>query len=358
MRYLTIILFLLNLPAFADISVKTCNNLTEYPEILKQIKNSNELPTDILIDTFNNLINTSQSTNNSKINQYQTSITQIKTDVQKWRQNTLAKLQKCEKYWQYTIDKNLGKYYGLIIGINNYQYWPRLTTAVNDAKMIDTVLTNKYGFNNKLLINPSYQEIVTSFKHLKNKLGANDNLLIYYAGRSQRASDGQPYWLPSDAARDIYENWLETSVITSNLLITKDSIRNVLIISDSFYSNPLQASNIYSGNFTTEIKSTTTKQLLKQLPNYMLTDNKTELLKMALRKSRILIENNKNQPIIGNNRHSVVAQNILATLTGGETILTARNLIANMPRTLEYKVIDPNSTGDFVFKQPHKFIDA
>ncbi|MCK5875993.1 MAG: caspase family protein, partial [Candidatus Marithrix sp.] len=351
MRYLPLIFILITLPAFAEMSVKTCNNLIEYPEILKQVKNNDNFQTDILIQTFENLINNSLTTDNNKLKLYQDSISQIQTNVQKWYKITLSKLQKCEKYWQYTIDKNLGKYYGLIIGINNYRYWPKLTTAINDAKMINEILSSKYSFNNKLLINPSYQKIISTFKNLKNKLGKNDNLLIYYAGRSHKDTDGQSYWLPSDATKNTQLNWLKTNLITSNLLIKKNNIRNVLIISDSFYSTD-----------SLEIKPTSPpqpaiKKLLNQLPKYMLTDSKIGLLKKAIEKSRILLENNKNQPIIGNNSHSIVAQNLLAELHKGKTIFTARNLVNNMLQTLEYKVIDPDSRGDFVFKQPHKFID-
>ena len=175
MRYLTfkLILLLFTLPIFAtEISVKICDNLTEYPEILKQVNRSNnsQLIETNLIQTFKLLINNSLVAGNNKLTQYRASISQIKKDIDKWQKNTLSQIQKCEKYWNYSIDNSLGKYYGLIIGINNYQHWPRLNTAINDAKMIDEVLSNKYGFNNKLLINASYQEIISTFKRLKNKL--------------------------------------------------------------------------------------------------------------------------------------------------------------------------------------------
>ncbi|MBE9561933.1 MAG: caspase family protein, partial [Proteobacteria bacterium] len=358
MRYLSLILILITLPVSAEISIKTCDNLTEYPEIMKQVRYTDNLQTSSLIKIFNNLINSSLVTDNDKLKSYKTTISQIKIDIKKWQEDTITKLQKCEKYWQYNIDNSLGKYYGLIIGINNYQHWPRLTTAINDAKMIDEVLRNKYGFNNEVLINASYQEIITTFKRLKNKLGINDNLLIYYAGRSHREADGQSYWLPSDADKNTQSNWLKTNIITSNLLIYNDSIRNVLIISDSFYSSPF--TQYYKKKNWLLKDQQTVKQLLNQLPKYMLTDSKVELLKMAIKRSRILLENNNKKPIIGTNKHSVLAQNLLIALNNreGETIFTARELIADMPQTLEYKLLDSNSKGNFIFKQPHKFIDA
>ncbi len=358
---LKIILLLAMLPAFATgTSVKTCDNLTDYPEILKQIRHSTDLKLvkNTLIQAFKTLINESLVAGNDKLTQYRSSILQIKTDVNKWHQDTLDQLQTCEKYWNYTIDKNLGRYYGLIIGINNYQNWPRLTTAINDAKMIDEVLNSKYGFNNQLLINASYKEIVTTFKRLKAKLTVNDNLLIYYAGRSHRDADGQSYWLPADAERTEPKNWLKTNIITQELLIENDSMQNVLIVSDSFYSSPL--TQYYKKKEWLLKDQKVVQKLLDKLPKYMLTDSKVELLKLAINKSRILLESNNDKPVLGNDRHSILAQNLLAALNNqeGKTIFTISNLVSDMLQTLQYKLLDSNSKGDFVFKQPHKFVDA
>ncbi len=42
---------------------------------------------------------------------------------------------------------NLGKYYALLIGINNYQTQPKLKTAVKDVTDLKNVLIEKYGFH-------------------------------------------------------------------------------------------------------------------------------------------------------------------------------------------------------------------
>ncbi|MBI3397674.1 MAG: caspase family protein, partial [Deltaproteobacteria bacterium] len=43
-------------------------------------------------------------------------------------------------------------YHALIIGSNNYKYLPKLKTAIADAKAVEDILKNKYGFKTKLLI--------------------------------------------------------------------------------------------------------------------------------------------------------------------------------------------------------------
>jgi hypothetical protein len=52
------------------------------------------------------------------------------------------------------------KYYVLIIGINDYKYLPKLTTALNDAREVDRVLKGRYGFETKVLINATRDEIM------------------------------------------------------------------------------------------------------------------------------------------------------------------------------------------------------
>ncbi|MBN1105580.1 MAG: caspase family protein, partial [Deltaproteobacteria bacterium] len=39
-----------------------------------------------------------------------------------------------------------GDYYALVIGINQYQEWPYLRTAVNDVKGLKSLLVKRYGF--------------------------------------------------------------------------------------------------------------------------------------------------------------------------------------------------------------------
>src|ERR1700683_2397348 len=45
-----------------------------------------------------------------------------------------------------------GAYYALVIGIDQYQHWPALRTAVDDARAIDNVLRDRYGFQSTLLV--------------------------------------------------------------------------------------------------------------------------------------------------------------------------------------------------------------
>src|SRR5437879_2960718 len=56
----------------------------------------------------------------------------------------------------------LGPYYALVIGNNNYRYVPKLATAVNDANAVGQMLREHYGFDTRLLLNATRDDIFTA----------------------------------------------------------------------------------------------------------------------------------------------------------------------------------------------------
>lgn len=89
------------------------------------------------------------------------------------------------------VDKE-ARYYALVIGNNSYQNLPRLRTAENDAKVVDAILREQYGFQTKLLLNASREQIVVALNEYRRKLDQNTNLLIYYAGHGY--NDAEVRW--------------------------------------------------------------------------------------------------------------------------------------------------------------------
>ena len=128
-----------------------------------------------------------------------------------------------------------GRYYALIIGINTYRKLPRLKTAVNDATEIDKILKNRYGFNTRLLIDATRDDIILALHKYIQSLTKNDNLLIYYAGHGiLDVKNNRGYWQPIDADRDNSANWIANYAVTD--LLNTMRAKEVLIISDSCYS--------------------------------------------------------------------------------------------------------------------------
>jgi uncharacterized caspase-like protein len=135
----------------------------------------------------------------------------------------------------------LGPYYALVIGNNNYQYLPKLQTAVSDAKAVAKLLEQTYGFKVKLIIDATRNDIYGAMNDYRRTLNDTSNLLIYYAGHGSVDEDNhEAYWLPVDAQPDNNVNWISADDITADLRAMR--ARHVLIISDSCYSGAISQS--------------------------------------------------------------------------------------------------------------------
>ena len=115
------------------------------------------------------------------------------------------------------------KYYGLIIGIDNYEdpAIPYLDNPIRDAQSFYDVLTAKYTFDKKniqFIKDAKREDIINSLDELSKKVTPEDNLLIFYAGHGywyKEANIG--YWLPSDASQNSKSAWFRNSTLVDYL---------------------------------------------------------------------------------------------------------------------------------------------
>ena len=184
-----------------------------------------------------------------------------------------------------------GKYFALIIGNNDYKYIPKLKTAVNDAKAVSEILKADYGFETKLLLNATREQILDAMNAFKMKLDPKDNFLIYYAGHGEKK--GSAYWLPINAKANSTTEWIQADTITTEL--KEITSKHILIISDSCYSGAL------SRGFGRPEK--------KGSRNYYLN-------KLYSKPSRTLISSGGNEPVSdgGGKGHSVFSKAFIDAL--------------------------------------------
>ena len=140
-------------------------------------------------------------------------------------------------------DLNFGNYYAVVIGNDDYTYLPKLRTAVHDARRVDQVLREQYGFKTTLLINADRRTILSALYELRQRLTPQDNLLIYYAGHGDmdRIND-RGYWLPVDAEEDNPSNWISNEAITD--IINTMPSKHIMVVVDSCYSGTLSRTAI------------------------------------------------------------------------------------------------------------------
>jgi hypothetical protein len=237
---------------------------------------------------------------------------------------------------------DVGRYYALVIGNNSYRHLPRLQTAVADARVVDSILRERYGFETKLLLDAGRQDIFQAISFYRQKLNQNDNLLVYYAGHGHfdREAD-KAYWLPIDAQREDSGNWVSADDITSN--VKAIPARHVLIVSDSCYSGTIYRSlGINAGEVT---------------------ERDRFLQKMQAGRSRTLMASGGNEPVAdgGGDGHSVFARVFLTGLakmernsfTGAELFrdFVHERVAGRADQTPEYNPLrnSGHESGDFVF---------
>ncbi|MDQ1559383.1 MAG: hypothetical protein QOD32_2443 [Pyrinomonadaceae bacterium] len=236
-----------------------------------------------------------------------------------------------------------GRYFALVIGNNAYQHVQHLKTAEDDAREIDALLRDNYGFQTKLLLNGTRQQIISAINSYRRELAADSNLLIYYAGHGVNDKEiDKAYWLPVDARLDDNSNWISADDITSN--IRGIPAKHVLIVSDSCYSGTL------------------TRGLEASLPAP--SERQRYLQKMWAGKSRTLMASGGNEPVAdggGGGKHSVFAGALLRGLkqmereqfTASELFsdYVAESVAGRANQTPEYNPLrnSGHESGDFIF---------
>lgn len=202
-------------------------------------------------------------------------------------------------------DIQFGKFYAIIIGNNEYGAYPALKTPIADAKSLELLLRERYGFKTKLLINANRHTIMSAFNELNQKLTDQDNLLIYYAGHGEIDKKSQTaYWLPVDSETGNSANWISSQSITEFLSIMP--AKHIMVVADSCYSGALTGSAV------------------ARLPDGMDDAKRERWLKaMNSRKARTVLTSGGVKPVMdqGGGEHSVFANAFLKVLRGNKRII-------------------------------------
>ena len=162
-----------------------------------------------------------------------------------------------------------GKYYALVIGINNYTD-PEINKpdrTLRDAEQFYNVITTRYTFeknNVSFLPNAKMAEIKEALDSLAKKVGPSDNFLIFFTGRGYSDPGSEAgFWLPSDAkgigywlipSDDKESNriaWL--SNITLGDWLSKINSKHTLLITDACFRYPLFHARTVSGDITVAV---------------------------------------------------------------------------------------------------------
>lgn len=79
-----------------------------------------------------------------------------------------------------------GRDHALLIAIDDYEHWTPLKSPIRDAKALDQVLRETYGFSVEMLPNPTKRELLTKIReYVTRDFGDEDQLLVFFAGHGQ-----------------------------------------------------------------------------------------------------------------------------------------------------------------------------
>jgi uncharacterized caspase-like protein len=238
---------------------------------------------------------------------------------------------------------DFGRYRALIIANQDYRILPQLRTPRADANALQDILAKEYGFSPvRVLINATRTAMVRALDELLRTSGANDNVLIYYAGHGHLDSDtDRGYWLPIDAEPDGRANWLSVTDVTDTIRGLK--AKHVVVIADSCYSGTLQRERA-SG--------------VERLSS-------PDLVRLAQKRARTVLSSGGIEPVLdrGGRGHSVFARAFIEALRSNNAAVVdltrlfpdiRRRVMLNAEQTPEYRDIRQagHDGGDFLFVRP------
>jgi len=204
-----------------------------------------------------------------------------------------------------------GSYHALVVGNSRYRQLQRLDTSENDAREVDGVLSEKYGFRVTTRFDQTQGELLDLLEKLRAGLGDNDNLLLYYAGHCQLAPPNRslgevtgtdvsgeqlvPYWLPVDADPNDSTTWVSGAHVTQ--VIEAMQARQVLIVADSC---PLEARPSSVAAVPADISDK---------------DRAAVIMTLAGKRARVIISSGSAPKTIRkNDQHSIFAESFIEVL--------------------------------------------
>ena len=209
---------------------------------------------------------------------------------------------------------NFGRYYALVIGNKDYQFYNDLETPENDARKIGELLSERYGFSTQLLLNASRYEILSALNKLRDKLTENDNLLIYYAGHGELDSANERgYWLPVDAEPGNSTNWLSNVSISDQL--NTFNAKHIMVVADSCYAGTLSTASV------ARQAASVGQELLKEWLEVMNTV-----------RARTVMTSGGVRPVLdsGGEGHSVFAKSFIDALKNNDSLMDGNKLFISV----------------------------
>lgn len=219
-----------------------------------------------------------------------------------------------------------GKYRALIIANYDYLYLNDLASPRKDAAELQSLLTQRYGFDVEVRINLTRSEMYQALSEI-GSYDDDDFALVYYAGHGLMDEHDEGYWLPTDYRQgQPLREAISTNDITRQL--KQSPARHILLMADSCYAGALLR------NAGPIVKA-----------------NAPELMKFwVANRSRTVLTSGGLKPVLdqGPQGHSVFAAALLQSLRSNQGALNGERLYAQVHNS----VLEEAAKLEYLDQQP------
>ena len=174
---------------------------------------------------------------------------------------------------------------------------PELETPVHDVERVAQILRTRFGYETQVVRNATKAEVARALNRVAAEAGAEDSVLIFYAGHGYLDDDtNMGYWLPVDASVKTAANWISNADIAK--FLTAVPARQVMLVSDS----------CFSGTLTRELRVTLAGQV-----------NPGEVLR---KRSVLVLTSGGEEPVSDEGRegHSIFAWHLIRVLDSTQAL--------------------------------------
>ena len=140
-------------------------------------------------------------------------------------------------------DHQVARNYLFVVGIDDYQFWPRLNNAVKDGNDLASVLMSKYQFDFSDITflkneQATKNNIYKGLRSLIERVTPKDNLMVYFSGHGhfdELLNEG--FWIPADANLDSQADYLSNTSILK--IVESIDTQHTLLVADACFSGSL-----------------------------------------------------------------------------------------------------------------------
>lgn len=215
---------------------------------------------------------------------------------------------------------NFGNYHALVVGNKDYANLPDLDTTIDDVNALARILSEKYGFQVKVLTNATRYDLLSELELLRQTLTEEDNLLIYYAGHGELDEvNNRGHWLPVDAEETSRANWISNVAVSD--ILNSMSAQKVLVIADSCYSGSMTRSTLARLDAGRSDKAWKA-WLRSQIKNH----------------SRLVFSSGGLTPVLdgGGGKHSIFAKALFDVLNSNNSVVEGREIHSQVAQAVNY----------------------